>query len=173
MVSVIDVLKYALKYFYPKKKITLDNVVYKSRRDYYKEWFNSQYLNGYWFINESSIPSVLGTIHRDYGHNMYMVDNGARLYLGVKMINFKKGQKGHCKIFYSGDNVFNASFTFNDGYGVMALSKNITPTNVESFVFDTDEVLEDRILYSGVFKDVSKSHIVEMSMDDFNILRSG
>ena len=173
MVSVIDVLKYALTLFYPRSRKSVDGVEYKSLKENYKDWFNSKYVNGYWFINveEKDIPPVLSTIDRSFGNTVYMVYNGTRWYFGFLMSNFDENQLGKCKVYYDDDYVYNASFKKHDtNYGFVALASQITNSNVNRFVFSVDEIVIDRVKFTGVNNFVV-TDIVEMGYSEFNELK--
>lgn len=48
-----NLLKLALKNFYPRNSMTIDKVTYPSKEDKYNEWIStSTYRNGVWSINE-------------------------------------------------------------------------------------------------------------------------
>lgn len=173
MVSVIDILKYALTHFYPSSHRSVDGVEYKSLKETYKDWFNSKYINGYWFVNveEKDIPPVLNTIDRSFGNTVYMVYNGTRWYFGFLMSNFDENQLGKCKVYYDDDYVYNASFKKHDtNYGFVALASQITNSNVNRFVFSVDEIVIDRVKFTGVTNFVV-TDIVEMGYSEFNELK--
>ena len=173
MVSVVDILKYALTHFYPRSRKSVDGVEYKSLKETYKDWFNSKYVNGYWFINveEKDIPPVLNTIDRSFGNTVYMVYNGTRWYFGFLMNNFDENQMGKCHVYYDNDYVYNASFKkHEDGYGLVALASQITNSNVNRFVFSADETVTNRVKFTGVNNFVV-TDIVEIGYSEFNELK--
>lgn len=175
MVSVIDVLKYALKDFFPKNHKSIDGVEYKSLTEQYSEWFNSKYYNGYWFINvdETNIPTVLGTVTRSVSGTVYMVRGSSRWYYGIVTYGFQENQKGKCTVYYDGNYSYNTSFIKTDNDCMLiALSSQINKDNVNRFVFNVDEVVEDRIKYTGIDSFVVDGEgIEELGYDEFNDLR--
>lgn len=169
MVSFIDILKYALTHFYPSSHRSVDGVEYKSLKETYKDWFNSKYYNGYWFINveEEDIPTVLGTVERSVDDTVYMVYIDSRWYFGVLLKNFGENQTGKCTVYYDNGYAYNASFKRTDSdYVLVVLGSQVTRYNVNRFVFSADEVIVDRIKYNGVSNYVVDD-VVEVSYGEF------
>ena len=153
--NTIDLLKYSLHHYYPKRSITYENIYYPSLNEKYIELTNITYVNGTLYISEDI--SNLSTISRERSINTdcaYIIISN-RLYLSVKLNGFNKKQLINITVNYNYNNTtrtYNVSDKiYSYGYTRTPLSDEITIDNIESVIINpTNSVMENYTEYSQV-----------------------
>lgn len=179
MTDKISILKFALKYFYPSKHHEIDGVEYKSKREMYREWFDSSYINGSWYIGEEIDP-IVTTITREINEVFYMINGEYRYYLGFRLNHFTSNQSVHVKVkAHIEDNDMEYNYTGklledDKKYVYLPLDEEITPDNITMFSLEASMIVENHIEYSAVERitvNNPQTRLIVVNKEEYDIIR--
>lgn len=154
--GVIDIFKFALQHFYPKRKVTYEDTDYISIDEAYENVLNTVYLNGGLYVGEALDNIGIETKTRSINEYAYLLQTNARLYFCVELHNFSRNQYINITCNYTMDDGDNRTYTANgkryDGNIThIPLSDEITLNNINMITIDTLNIeLENHTKYLGV-----------------------
>lgn len=173
----ISLLKLALKYFYPNKHYTIDDKEYKSKKEIYEEWFNSNYINGSWYIGEDIDP-IVATITRSIDDYYYIIKDTYRYNLGFRTNHFTKNQVINVTVNATiNENTLDYHYPtklleLDKDYVYIILDEELAPDNINNITIQSDSIVENHICYTEISEyTIQGDMLVPISKGEYDIIR--
>lgn len=157
MVEIIDLVKYALTYFYPKKRVTYDNTIYESLEEKYMQWINTTYCNGDLYINEDNIVLNL-TSNRSIVDNIaYILEKDNKVYFLVKSTGFRTNQEVE----------FTVKYSYKDEKSGVKVKKQYTTTAKRHLGSNylMGDITQDNLNYTSILNSTENNKVVIKTTD--------
>lgn len=152
MSKLIEILKYALKDFFPTNSQELEGEYYPSKKEMYRNWLNSQYINGSWYIGDELNPDdIVATLQKELKDGIYLVEGDGKYSLGFRVDHTSNNQMVKVEVVFDNDEqkyyYEDKPFEANKPYFLIHLNDEITPSNIKSITISSEEVVENYIKY--------------------------